>query len=252
MAESLCRLLLNSNLPLYLVDPDRVEEHNILRQNFFAADIGKFKAQALAERLSRQYGRSISYITTPYDGEMFDRRMGSGMVSKAISMLVIGCVDNAFARRSIAKSLEWDRWWLDSGNGHHSGQILLGNAKTKAAVAGAFHSRSQTVTSLPSPALQLPALLSPSTDPSPRQDCAEAVADNAQSPTINQMMAALLVDFVYRLLTNRLTWMGVYVDQEAGTLQPVQATPELVSRTCSIPVKELHYKAGSMPGGLRR
>ena len=38
-------------------------------------------------------------------------------------IVYIGCVDNAFARNQISRS--HDRaWWIDSGNGHHSGQVL--------------------------------------------------------------------------------------------------------------------------------
>jgi len=50
-AEGLCRLLIHSDLTLMLVDFDRVEPHNLLRQNFFAGS-GQVKSQALAERLS--------------------------------------------------------------------------------------------------------------------------------------------------------------------------------------------------------
>jgi sulfur carrier protein ThiS adenylyltransferase len=44
VAEGLCRLLINSDLTLMLVDFDRVEPHNLLRQNFFAGEVGKFKS----------------------------------------------------------------------------------------------------------------------------------------------------------------------------------------------------------------
>lgn len=63
VAEGLCRLLIGKEkYQIVLIDHDRVEEHNLRRQNFFAGDIGKFKSQALADRLSRQYGRKIMAI----------------------------------------------------------------------------------------------------------------------------------------------------------------------------------------------
>jgi molybdopterin/thiamine biosynthesis adenylyltransferase len=49
----LCRLLIGSDIPLLLIDPDRVEPHNLVRQNFYEADLGKFKSQALAEKIGR-------------------------------------------------------------------------------------------------------------------------------------------------------------------------------------------------------
>jgi len=40
------------------------------------------------------------------------------------------------------------------------------------------------------------------------RDCAEAIEDDEQSPTINQAMAMLVVDFIHRLLTGALANMG--------------------------------------------
>jgi hypothetical protein len=71
------------------------------------------------------------------------------------------------------------------------------------------------------------------------RDCAEAIEDDEQSPTINQAMAMLVVDFMYRLLTGRLTNMGTYIDLDAGTLQTVPATPATVARMVGLKISEL-------------
>ena len=52
-------------------------------------------------------------------------------------------------------------------------------------------------------------------------------------------MALLVVDFTYRLLTNRLTNMGAYIDLDAGTLQTVPATPISIARMVGLKVSEL-------------
>jgi PRTRC genetic system ThiF family protein len=241
VAEGLCRLLINSNLTLMLVDFDRVEPHNLLRQNFFAGEVGKFKSQALAERLSRQYGRKIGYSVMPYERDMFDEPMGAGMYHKAMSLIIIGCVDTAESRRSIADSMNanFNNWWLDAGNGHHSGQVLLGNTGKPDGLKESFDIASHAVTKLPLPSLQLPGLLIPPVEKTRPRDCAEAIADDDQSSTINQAMAMLVVDFVYRLLIGRLTSMGAYIDLDAGTLQTVPATPATVARMCGLKVCEL-------------
>ena len=241
MAEGLCRLLINSDLTLMLVDFDRVEPHNLLRQNFFAGEVGKFKSQALAERLSRQYGRKIVYSVMPYERDMFDEPMGAGMYHKAMSLIIIGCVDTAEARKSIADSMNanFNNWWLDAGNGHHSGQVLLGNTMDIGHLKEAFDSITHSVSKLPLPSLQLPALLIPQVEKTVPRDCAEAVEDNEQSPTINQAMAMLVVDFIYRLLSGTLTNMGAYIDLDAGTLQTVPATPASVARMGGLKVKEM-------------
>jgi PRTRC genetic system ThiF family protein len=240
-AEGLCRLLINSDLTLMLIDFDRVEPHNLLRQNFFAGEVGKFKSQALAERLSRQYGRKIGYSVMPYERDMFDEPMGAGMYHKAMSLIIIGCVDTPEARRSIADSMSsnWNNWWLDAGNGHHSGQVLLGNTGKLDGLKESFDIASHSVTRLPLPSLQLPALLIPPVEQTKPRDCAEAIEDDEQSPTINQAMAMLVVDFTYRLLIGRLTNMGAYIDLDAGTLQTVPATPATVARMCGLKVSEL-------------
>lgn len=239
VSDGLCRLLIGRDERLLLVDPDRVEPHNLRRQAFYAGDVGNFKAQVLAERLSRQYGRRIGYSVMPYEKDLLDKPMGNGMIQKALSLIIIGCTDNVAARRSIAESISWDKWWVDSGNSNHSGQVLIGNVKERERLREAFDSTNHTVRNLPMPSLQLPALLIPPTKTKRPRDCAEAVEDDEQSPTINQAMATLVLDYVYRLLRGTLTTMGSYIDLDAGTLQTVPATPVTVARMLGMKVKEL-------------
>ena len=66
VAEGLCRLFTGREATIVLVDHDRVEPHNLLRQNFHAEDVGKFKSQALADRLARAYRRPIGYSVYPF------------------------------------------------------------------------------------------------------------------------------------------------------------------------------------------
>ncbi len=237
VAEGLCRLL-DYNTDLLLIDHDRVEPHNLMRQNFFAGDVWKFKSQALAERLSKMYGRKIGYSIYPYERERLKR--GSDNI-------IIGCVDSAAARRDISK-LTWDDWWLDAGNGFHSGQVLIGNmTKMEGATLLPAHStecfdeETMKVYRLPAPSLQCPDLLIP-TEPKPRRDCAQAVEAESQSPVINQAMATLVLDFMFKLLRKELTWMGAYLDLEAGTLSTVPAEPITVARMMGVKVDTLMIK----------
>jgi PRTRC genetic system ThiF family protein len=251
VAEGLCRLLIHSDLTLMLVDFDRIEPHNLLRQNFFAGEVGKFKSQALADRLSRQYGRKIGYSVMPYERDMFDEPIGAGMYQKAMSLIIIGCVDTVEARRSIADSMNgnFNNWWLDAGNGHHSGQVLLGNTGQPDGLKESFDIASYAVSKLPIPSLQLPGLLIPPVEKARPRDCAEAIEVDEQNPTINQAMAMLVVDFTYRLLSGTLTSMGAYIDLDAGTLQTVPATPAIVARMCGLKISELMTNKSGM--GMR-
>ena len=196
LAEAVCRLLLGRRAELYLVDMDRVEAHNVARQAFDRADVGRFKAQVLAERLARRFGREVGYSVLPYD-----RRLHAEVfAARSRLRLLLGCVDTAAARRAMAETLDggpplWlqgtDVWLLDTGNGRNSGQVLLGNATRAEHLRGAFDRERGVCLALPAPSLQRPDLLDAPPPPAPRPDCAEAVADGAQGATINQVIAAL-------------------------------------------------------------
>jgi hypothetical protein len=165
---------------------------------------------------------------------------GGGLYRPAVQGIVIGCVDNAQARRAIGETLKSSNWWLDAGNGLASGQVLLGNARDTQSLEGSFNEESREVIRLPIPTWQLPGLLAPPTRKKPdNRDCAEAVASEEQGPVINQAMATLVLEFVHRMLKGTLTWMGAYLDLEAGTLQTVPAEPETVARMCGVKVDTL-------------
>ncbi len=237
VAEGLCRLLVNNDATLILIDPDRVEPHNLIRQQFFSGDVGKFKSQALAERLSRQYGRVIAYSVYPYLQDLIHKDWGGGFHTQAVGGICISCVDNAAARREIAGTLRYGSWWLDVGNGYSSGQVLIGNTNTVAQLEGCFDKETEEVHNLPIPSLQLPSLLAPlARSVNTSSDCAEAVMAEEQSPVINQSMAVLVLEFMHRFLQGRLTWMGAYLDMDAGTLQTVPAEPEIVARMLGVKV----------------
>ncbi len=233
-AEGICRLL-PPRADLVLVDHDRVEEGNLIRQNFLRRELGQFKAEALALRLAQAYYRPVGYSTLPI-----------AMTEVRYPGLIIGCVDSGPARRGIAervggKSLTWVGgysnqvprelqsgprltaclWWVDTGNGENFGQVLLGNST-------GFAERDGTIVSLPLPTIQRPEILAQA--PAQR-DCAD-VAE--QGPAINQAMAALVVEVVRRLIEGTCLWMQLYLDLEAGTLHPVLATPEVVKRITGV------------------
>ena len=185
LAEAVCRLLIGRQAQLYLVDMDRVESHNVARQAFDRSEVGHFKAETLARRLSRRFGREIGYSVLPYDRELHSQVFDH---PRSRLNLILGCVDNAPARRAFAETMgapigghvypraAGSVWWLDSGNGRNSGQILLGNVTRPEGLRGAFMPQSGLCRALPAPSLQRPDLLEAPPAPQPRLDCAEAVA----------------------------------------------------------------------------
>ena len=267
LAERVCQLLIGRSATLHLVDHDRVEPRNIARQAFGRQDIGKHKAQVLADRLSRRFERTIGWSTLPFlpdihAGVFTGSGYGSG--PPATRRLIAGCVDNAHARRAIAEAVAgrtggagYGRsphgpWWLDLGNGHNSGQILLGNAATPEALRGAFDAATCTCRALPAPHLQRPDLLdapdaAADLPPTPRLDCAEAIIAHEQSPTINAAVAALAANWIHKFLDGTLRWMAAYFDLDDGTLQSIDAEPGRVAR-----IAGLHRNAVAPPTGTRR
>lgn len=249
LAPAIARLarVADRKLDITFVDPDHVEEANICRQNFCDAEIGKNKATALAERYGQAWGLDITSIEARFDANRLDRAWGS-------VNLLIGCVDNAAARKSINKALGWNHnlhadpetrnrfWWLDSGNAENNGQVLLGSAEKPAALEGSFPV-ARTCTALPSPALQHPELLKPrpeETTAAAGMTCVELMAANAQSLIVNQRIAAEAADYVARLLLRRpLKKFATYVDLDTGTSRGVPITAEAVARAARVGVELL-------------
>ena len=94
-------------------------------------------------------------------------------------------------------------------------------------------------TALPSPAAQRPDLLTALPETPPDIDCAAALDLLDQDPTINQMMAMMVVQMVRRMAANDCPWMSLHLDLEQGTTTPGYATPEAAARI-----------AGTGPGEL--
>ena len=227
VAEGLCRLFQGREATIVLVDHDRVEPHNLLRQNFYAEDMGRFKSQALADRLARAYNRPIGYSVYPFREEALRY---PGLPSYGNS-LIIGCADNAAARRAMAESLPGHprRWLIDAGNDTNWGQVLVGNVAghlnwDEPAFAG------ETCHLLPAPTLQRPDLLTAVSTRPPDMDCAAALDLTDQDPTINQVMASLALQVVRRMAAGTCPFMGLYLDMDQGTVTPSFATPEAVER----------------------
>ena len=232
VAEGLCRLFQGREATIVLVDHDRVEPHNLLRQNFLHEDVGRFKSQALADRLARAYRRPVGYSVYAFredDARPHGHRY-PGLPSYG-DALIIGCADNAAARKAMAECLPGDpcRWLIDAGNDTNWGQVLVGNvAETVALEESPF--TGETCHLAPAPTLQRPDLLTAVSTRPPDVDCAAALDLTDQDPTINQMMASLVLQVVRRMVAGTCPFLGLYLDMELGTVTPSYVTPEAVER----------------------
>jgi len=208
---------------LTFIDPDRVEEKNIGRQNFCPAEIGEYKAFTLARRFSLAFGLDIKAINK----EFTDRSIVPGWPSTI--QIVAGCVDTPAARSGIPRymarynsSVGSPVWWLDGGNHQDAGQVHLGNSDRVTINPLGFCS------ALPHPGIQAPDLLEVApqvAEPSAEYSCAELMALNAQSLMINQSIAGWMATYTSRLLIGKdLDIMATYINLAAGSVRSVGIT----------------------------
>ena len=231
VAEGLCRLFQGREATIVLVDHDRVEPHNLLRQAFYKEDVGRFKSQALADRLARAYGRPVGYSVYPFRGESDSDGQAYPGLSAYGNSLLIGCADNAAARRAMAECLPGSPhlWLIDAGNDTNWGQILVGNvAHNLSWEEPAFVG--ETCYLAPAPTIQRPDLLTTVQTTPPDVDCAAALDLTDQDPTINQMMASLVFMTVRRMVAGACPYMALYLDMELGMVTQTYVTPEAARR----------------------
>lgn len=223
-----------------VIDPDIVERGNIPRSNFCAAEIGRFKAQTIAERITLAWGLEVAYANEKlaYEKHIKPDRNGH----KELTVL-IGCVDNHQARREIHRALsEANRynshnapecWWVDGGNGKFSGQVLIGSEVKSEKLVNHFSS-STICKKLPAPSLIHPELLENQEIPSrrvseERLSCAERIRRGEQSLNINSRVAVEIGEMLTELLlTNSLRRFASYFDLESGTSRSSYCTPEII------------------------
>jgi PRTRC genetic system ThiF family protein len=242
------------------IDPDWVEAANLGRQHFCAAEIGVPKATALSLRYGRAWGLDIPAIVAPFQGDHAGR---VGWHSSALRVIV-GCVDNAAARRAIATRLQQTNapagrngaanappacWWLDCGNARDAGQVLLGTACDWHELQGAF-TPATICRALPAPSLQRPELLEalPEELTPEHLSCAELATANAQALMVNQTVATAAADMLFRLvLIGDLRRFATYVDGPSGVAKSLYTTPAAVA--ASIGKKEIIF---AVPGAKKR
>lgn len=261
-AMNLARILFELNrlgkaAELTIIDPDVVESNNIPRSNFCAAELGRFKAQTLAERITLAWGLEVSYTNEQLEFEKHIKKSPYG--TKELTVLV-GCVDNHLARREIHRSLEEsnkynshnapETWWIDGGNGRNSGQVLIGS-EVKREKAENHFSTAAICKKLPAPSVIHPELLENQTVPVRRENterlsCAELIRSGEQNLNINQRVAVEIGEILTEmLLTNSLRRFAAYFDLESGTSRSSYCTPAQVAEV-------LRLAAGSKPKAKRR
>lgn len=201
---------LSSPVPIVLVDGDKVEEKNLLRQYFLPQDVGRNKAQVLAERYARAYGIDVRYRADYLTAYSPLGRDETGVAPEG--SIVVGCVDNAETRATLHEDLEvYDHVvYIDSGNGgitlpedpEHLDRYQLAQIRDSGwegqVVAGLRFGGHQV---LPFPGEVFPDLfvVEEEQDRHPER-CSETMVSNPQRLMTNNMAAACVMMYLHTLL----------------------------------------------------
>ena len=171
-----------------LCDGDLVEQKNLVRQNFVSCDLGKNKAEVLAERYSAAFGMECRYMPHYIESAEELRQLLMPDLQDALTILV-GAVDNNRSRQMCNDVFcqARDLIYIDAGNGVSNGQVVCGVRKggrtLRKPVAGFY-----------------PDILDP-TDKFPSElSCAEASVSSPQAMTANLMAATLTLCMLYNII----------------------------------------------------
>lgn len=195
IAPHLYRLLhaLDRPVEVIIADGDIVEEKNLVRQNFISCDLGRNKAQVLAERYASAFGMEIKYVPDFIESE---DKLSELLKTRKIYYnqpepltILIGAVDNNKSRQLCHKIFNKSEnlIYIDSGNGEFTGQVVCGvrrKGKTYYKPVGQVY----------------PDILE-DTDKFPTElSCAEASVSAPQSIAANIMAATAVIAYIYNIL----------------------------------------------------
>lgn len=221
IAPHLYRLLhaLERTVEVIIADGDIVEEKNLVRQNFISCDLGRNKAQVLAERYASAFGMEIQYIPDFIETVEKLTALLKPKFSYAIPetlTILIGAVDNNKSRQLCHNVFNKsdNLIYIDSGNGEFTGQVVCGirrKGKTYYKPLGEVY----------------PDILE-DTDKFPTElSCAEASVSAPQTIAANIMAATAVVAYLYNILVlGNIEVKKVTFSTKSVNLKPVLSGKE--------------------------
>jgi len=220
---------------IIFIDGDVVEEKNLLRQNFIAADVGKNKAAVLANRYGKAYGMPITtypkFIEPDTDPFAFRRMLNEATglnLGDNYNDMVIMCVDSAEARRTVIKALTGvygnPTVFIDAGNEDSFGQVrmfhnhvLVGDYDGTEEKLRAEFKKVERIEYTPEPMSFIPfdvKFYQEMQDMPGQGSC----ADLDQTLAINSLMATLIMSFVQNHYYNKvIDYHAVSIDIVRGS-----------------------------------
>jgi PRTRC genetic system ThiF family protein len=200
---------------LILADGDIVEEKNLKRQHFISCDIGRNKAEALAERYSLAFGIEIAALKKDIESAK-DLGVMDGFCKYNKADLVISCVDNNATRKVIwewfkmrkgaaGHRSERTKFWIDSGNEETAGQVICGFCPSESCYYNTLRpSRNEPARigqfSIPCAMEVYPDLLDSESRFNSELSCAERAASAPQNMQTNVTAATLIMNFAQKVI----------------------------------------------------
>lgn len=191
-------------------DSDSVSENNTLRQNFFEIDVGNPKSVVMTNRINIAFGMDWTARTEHFTGKcdsINDR-----------ADIVIGCVDTKSSRRSIDRFVRTQGspcYWIDSGNGSDSAQIIVGHYSNKSA---------NDPNRLPLLSELYPEALAGQDDNTPSCSARESMA--SQGLATNALAASWIYAWLATALRyGKIDWSGIFVNLLSGRASSIPVDP---------------------------
>lgn len=203
-----------TGLNVRVFDPDVVTESNVGRQVFSPVDIGRNKAEVAVSRINRFYGLSWASIAEEYNTDFINRFWTVGGSARA--NITVTCTDTIKSRKEVrnilamkAENLNEDEfkplYWIDIGNLHKSGQVILSSAGNVSQPL----TKMQPVKKLKDPFEMFPELEKMKDDPNiPSCSMAESLA--RQDLFINTLVADHAATLLWDFLRNGYTQVQGY------------------------------------------
>lgn len=214
-----------------IIDGDVVEEKNLVRQNFFKADIGKNKAVVTAERYAAHFG--IYAIAVPKFVET-PKELAQIAQNPAIPkdlIIVIGCVDNNKTRLLIHKMFKEEGvkgFWVDAGNAITHGQSVMTYYGCPLQYKDILKCDPSIPINFEMPNVfdYHPEMLEHMDKLPTELSCAEHAISSPQTVFANRMASNLCLDFIYNIVECKLMMAnGVWFNIEHQSFVRYSLTP---------------------------
>ena len=208
------RELGHSGLFVRLYDPKKVADHNTGRQRFSRADVGRYKADVIIERINRFYGTGWISNNVYYDCE-----------TPYKANIIVTCPDSAPLRYRVGQVMSNKRhknamninpdkalYWLDLGNGDTYGQAILGTI---------YSDKLPTVYDMYGDQLK--------EDNPDEPSCSMRESLERQDLFINKEVAIDGAKLLWNLMYKKVTGMdhhGYFTNQKTGVKRPIKVPLE--------------------------